>query len=170
MSKVYMSKMFDTQRIPCVFPLENSDYEVPTLEDQLKTIAIDRTVEDGIRARGSLPSHLKTLDTVFCGTIWGVPYALAYSPLLEGESKHGDNEWMCQHMLNILQADYLKMRQRQDPTNQHILTYKTICDTWEPLDFSLTEEMYTHWRANYERNLIQNHLQESVAKQTPRKM
>lgn len=170
MSKVFMSKMFDTNRIPCVLPLENSDYEVPCLEDQLKAISLDRTIEDGVRAQISIHDYLKALDTVFCGKIWGVPYALAYSPLLEGESKDGDDEWMCQQILNILQDDYLKMRHRQDPASHYILTYTTICDAWEPHDFSLSEEMYTHWRANYERNLIKSHLEGPFIKPASRKI
>lgn len=170
MSKVYMSKMFDTDRVPCVFPLENSDYEVPSVAEQLKKISIDRTIEDGIRAQASSPHHLKTLDTVFCGTIWGIPYALAYSPLLEGQNKIGEDDWMCEHMFNILQSDYLKMRRRSDPTNQSILTYKTICDTWRPPDFALNEDIYTRWRAGYEKSLIQSHLEDASVKHIPRKM
>lgn len=165
-----MSTLFPNASLPAVLPLSNEEHEAPPLLEQLKQIVIDTTVEDGIRVQLKTPHYLKTLDTVFCGAIWGVPHALVYSPLLEGESKLSDNDWIAHQMLNVLQADYLKLRRRTDPESQSILTYKTICDAWDPPDFALTQLAYTHWRAQYEKSMLERHLTYSTNDHIKKKM
>lgn len=165
-----MSRLFPHVSLPIVLPLSNDEHEAPPLLEQLKQIVIDKTVEDSLRAQQKTPHYLKTLDTEFCGAIWGVPHVLVYSPLLEGESKLSNDDWIAQHMLNLLQADYLKLRRRTDPESQNILTYATICDAWDPPDFTLTQQAYTHWRAQYEKSMLEQHLSYSTNEYIKKKM
>lgn len=165
-----MSNLFPNTSLPAVVSLPSDEHEAPPLVEQLRQIAIDKFVEDGIRAQLRTPHYLKTLDTVFCGAIWGVPHVLVYSPLLEGESKLSDDDWIAQQMLNILQADYLKLRRKTDPESQNILTYTTICDVWDPPDFTLTQLEYTHWRTQYEKAMLKQHLPPSTKDHIKKKM
>lgn len=165
-----MSDLFYNCVLPRLLPLPDEDNEVPPLVEQLRALVVNATVEDALRIQSRNPHYLKTVDTVFCGAIWGVPHVLVYSPLLEGESKLSDDEWICEQMLNILQADYLKMRRKTDPTSHSVLSIATIRDAWTPPDFVLEEHMYTQWRAHYEKSIIEHHTSEAAAVRTQRKI
>lgn len=164
-----MSELFYANCVvPCILPLQ-TDEEL-SVSEQLQRIPINKCVEDGLRATSTTPHYLKTLDTVFCGAIWGVPHVLAYSPLLEGESKLSDDDWICEQMLNILQTDYLKLRRKTDPQSQQILTLRTLRDAWTPPDFALDEDIYTAWRTRYEKSMIENQLGGIALNRLARKM
>lgn len=165
-----MSDLFYDRVFPCIVSLPSDDNDAPPLSEQLKKIPINTLVETGLHIQSRSSRPLKTLDSVFCGAIWGIPYALVYSPLLEGESKSTDTLWMCEQMLNILQANYLRFSQRSDPTSQQIVSFKTVCDTWVHHDFVLTEPAYNQWRARWEKTMLEQHLPSPNTEQNKRKI
>lgn len=153
-----MSDLFYGRVVPCIVSLPSDDNDAPPLSEQLKKILINTSVETGLHIQSRSSRPLKTLDSVFCGAIWGVSYALIYSPLLEGESKSDDTAWMCCTMLNILQADYLRFSRLSDPASQQIVSFKAVRDTWTHHDFELTEPVYNQWRAGWEKAMLEQNL------------